>query len=166
MGTWISFMDEIYTNYEQYSCFLTNLANTNIDHQTIIDKFKDNSFLSELKEIRAALFIVDSINKLENSNLSTIEQIDIIKYVAKNLKNPLLREKYRNLILKNPDLDFFFHLNPINSPEKDKIYLNVPLTTVDAERSFSKLSLIMEDSRRGMTVKSLEILNSLYFNDF
>lgn len=86
--------------------------------------------------------------------------------MANNLKNPVIREKYNNLVLKMMILISFFHLNSITSPEKEKIYLNVPLAAVDARIRFSKLSLIMKNLQRLMTVKYLDIFIYLYLNDF
>ncbi|KAG0434310.1 hypothetical protein DMUE_5230, partial [Dictyocoela muelleri] len=118
----------------------------------------------ELAIIKKHSFLINSIEKLEREDISSIQQIEIIKDVKIRLENDILKQKFNSLQNKNPDLEFFYHLNDITSPNDDKIYLNVPLTTVDVERSFSKMGIILDDLRRGMSIKTQEMLTFLYFN--
>ncbi|KAG0437290.1 hypothetical protein DMUE_3779 [Dictyocoela muelleri] len=128
----------------------------------MLDEFKSEEFISELKEIFVCVFLSKSITKIEGNNLFTTERIEIIKNVELNLDNKILIEKMCDLIDKNPDLIFFLNLNEITYKAYDKIYLYVLLTTI--ERCFSRMVHILDDLRRSLTVKLQEMLPFLYYN--
>lgn len=163
-GTWLVFMDEIVNNYDLYKNFIRRMVNENSIYEPLLNSFSDHNFILELEEIRKSVFLVDSITQLERIDLSTTEQIDILKFVKNNLKNPELATKYTKMLEKNPDLSFFYSLHSIKCNENDKVFLFVPLTTVDVERSFSKMGVVLDDLRRSLTVSSQEALLSFYFN--
>ncbi|KAG0430765.1 hypothetical protein DMUE_5633 [Dictyocoela muelleri] len=163
-GTWISFLTEIADNFNKYKSFIQYIATKNNEYVSIEESFHDVNFIEELKEIKKNSFLIESIIQLEKNNLSSKQQMDILKEVIKRIENPILIEKLSILMAKNPDLSFFSNLNEISCNEAEKSYLFVPLTTVDVERSFSKMVVILDDLRRGMTVKMQEILCFLYFN--
>ncbi|KAG0440242.1 hypothetical protein DMUE_1885 [Dictyocoela muelleri] len=163
-GTWLCFISEISNQYVKYKAFLEIYVQQNPYYQSILDSFLDTRFILELNEIKNISFIIDSIKELEKKDLSTLKQLQVVKDIQEKLENDVLKSKFATLLQKNPDLSFFFNLNEITSSEDDKMYLFVPLTTVDVERSFSKMTNILDDLRRGMSVKTQEILCALYFN--
>ncbi|KAG0434564.1 hypothetical protein DMUE_5136 [Dictyocoela muelleri] len=162
-GTWLDFMLEICDNYDRYKIFLSDFDAMNEEYSLIKDAFEDIMFISELSDIKRNSFIINSLKELEKRDLSSVQQIDVLKDVENKLNVLILKEKFDLLIKKNPDLYFFFSLNEITTCEENKIFLHVPLTTIDVERSFSKMTSVLDDLRRGMSVETQEMLLSWVF---
>ncbi|KAG0437673.1 hypothetical protein DMUE_3550 [Dictyocoela muelleri] len=49
--TWLGFMIEIYNNYDNYLTFIKHFISINFEFNSMLDEFKSEEFISELKEI-------------------------------------------------------------------------------------------------------------------
>ncbi|KAG0429758.1 hypothetical protein DMUE_5722 [Dictyocoela muelleri] len=124
---------------------------------------EDPKLYQELRRINSYRVLTQRIKTLEASNLSINEQLRILNLVLNDVKNDLsLLERVKQLISKNPDLNFMLN-STIDIPlEEDQIF--VPLTTVPVERSFSALTYLLNDRRTNLKTDSLEKILFLYFN--
>ncbi|KAG0436438.1 hypothetical protein DMUE_4226 [Dictyocoela muelleri] len=119
MGNIVRFMIDIIKNYNKYKAFITELVDTNLVEKSLLMKFIDNSFVYELEKIDQCTFLIESTSNLEAKKLTTCDQIVIIKDLGDRLENYFLFEKYNLLVEKNPDLNFFFKLNPVTCQENE-----------------------------------------------
>ncbi|KAG0428691.1 hypothetical protein DMUE_5804, partial [Dictyocoela muelleri] len=121
-----------------------------------------NPFLEkELKGINSHKKILQRINKLETSNLTIREQIEIINKARRDVKHdPILSKRIEDLMIKNPDLTSLIDMISQNTEDYKNII--APLTTVCVARSFSALSYILNDRRTNLKIDTLEKTIFLY----
>lgn len=163
-GMWIEFGHYVAENY----AIIKNFANTlMIESDELKQFFSENNeidLINQLKLVSSHIYIPKAIKKLEGTNLSTEEQIQILMNVKTKLKDARLIDKLQQSSHKNPDLSFFINFCSVKSPKSNINFSFVPLTTVDAERSFSLLKGVLSERRRNLTPISLGLLLGLYFN--
>ena len=80
--------------------------------------------------------------------------MQIINNVKISLPNQVYREKWQQIVDKNPDLQVV-----VNST----LFASVPIVSVDVERFFSGMSSIMSHL---LSIESLKQHLLLYWNDF
>ncbi len=84
-------------------------------------------------------FLPSFILKLESETLSTEDQISIVKLILTRLKeNDIYFNIFKQILLRNPDLEFFLNFDLLKREENNWDFAYVPLTTVEVERTFSK----------------------------
>jgi hypothetical protein len=106
-GTWLEFAVFIADNYDELKRVFETILNFEFENTNLFDLFSEPFLINELKFIKEHSFFTNSITKLESDNLSTEEQINVLKSVRSKLKNDILIKKYDDLCSKNPYLEFF-----------------------------------------------------------
>lgn len=76
--------------------------------------FLDDNLIEELGMVKKYKFIAENIKHLESPNLSTEEQINVIKSCLLKVDNNFLKLKFEKLLSKNPDLVYFMKFSQIN----------------------------------------------------
>lgn len=125
---------------------------------------KEENTFQELLESNSYNFLSDSILSLEKNGLTINEVSKIINTIRVNLTNTKYRNRFNEIISKNPDLDFFMKFNVLKCKKKDRIFNKAPLTTAEVERSFSSLNDILKSKRLNMSVKTLSSHLFIYYN--
>lgn len=119
-GSWIEFAYFINHNYE---CICRFFAELHKDDYQIADLFindENQLLINELKFASKFIFLTKSITKLESNDLSTEEQITILKDVEKKLVDEKIIAKMNTLCNKNPDLSYFYNFCATKSEKKTK----------------------------------------------
>jgi hypothetical protein len=165
-GTWIEFVCYIAENYEKIKLFAKSISNSNNCPYDFLGLFTDSTLIEEIKLVKKYKFLPETIVALENENLSTEDQIGILKEAMNKINDEFLKDKLEKSCKKNPDLTFFLKFCSVTSPIHDQIFANVPLTTSIVEQSFSYYKNIFNDKRRSLKVESLEMLIGFSFNKF
>lgn len=165
-GTWIDFSVWIFNNLESIKKFIHESDFEQQNQDNMLEIIESDTFEREITLVKEHSFLTNAITTLENGNLSTIDQISKLKYVLEKINN---QKKYSdrlgNILLKNPDLNYFMNFNEMKITEQEKCFSYVPLTSVDVERSFSKFKHIFSDQRRSMKIENLEMYLTLNFNE-
>jgi hypothetical protein len=155
-GTWLECSKWIYLNVSKMQSFLNHSIAYNLKQL-----YDNPAFDLEFIYIHELLKLPEIIKQLESSSLSIYQQIDLLKSARVLTTDPLLLERFDNILATNPDLEFFTNFSGVKS--SSKYYVYAPLTTCWVERSFSAMKYILGD-RRNMSVETLKQQLSLYFN--
>ncbi len=131
----------------------------------VIQIVENGSFEEEIRRINQLSFLPGAITKLESDALNTEKQIEIVNEILHKLSfDKTLKERFENILKRNPDLLYFINFNMVTSSEEEKIFSFVPLTTVSVERSFSKYKDLLTDKRKNLLQENIERHLIIYFN--
>ncbi len=126
---------------------------------------ESKDFVDEVEMVYSLKFLTSQLEKLESENFSTEEQIRIVTELKNKLRmNEVYYNRFKKILARNPDLEFFIRFSKLKSLEDEKIYSYVPLTTTEVERSFSLYRDLLGDRRRSFTVGNLEKYLFIHFN--
>ncbi len=151
-GTFIDCCSFVHKNFDKISNFIKKLNKDN--YGFLYDCINDPTIKLELKCVSEKTFISASIKYLESNGLHIINQVEKMKEVASYLEDERLKNRFSQILEKNPDYSFLQTLDNI----KQFPYLNA--TSVSVERSFSYLNLLLSDNRRN--IKSENIYSYLF----
>ena len=165
-GTWLNGINYYNKNLEIITKFVNSMNDKkNISKRKIINQIMkilfENKLKTDLSSANKFYFLVESIKTLSTEKYFLKNQLELINVIKKKLSGVYL-EKFKNIIAKNPDLNFLMENNDID-------YLNemkyVPLVNISAERSFGYLGDILTHKRTNLSEENIIMLLNLYFNN-
>ena len=120
-------------------------------------------------------FLVDTISKLETSEMPLTESLEIVENATKQLERvpgdigDLTNSKLKNILEENPGLNAIMSIKDIllNKPPKNNLEIEyspreimcmkyVPLTSVDVERPFSRYKAMLRSNRRNFKFENFK----------
>ncbi len=123
-GTWIKFVCWIFENFSILKKFISKLT---AEFPTEVNKkinllIDDKDYETEIRLVNNFNFLSELITKLESGQLSTEDQIKIISEVLEKLKfNDFYHERFKNILNRNPDIEYFRAFNLLKCPENEKV---------------------------------------------
>lgn len=178
-GTWLAAVKYYSNNFEKIKDVISNLDS---DNAISIAKAKDIMQNNELKINLAYIlanfcFLVEVIKKLETSNLTLVESLEIVENAANTLSEVqgesgvIIKNKLNDVLAKNVGLqniktirNILLNTNENNgsmdiefAPSDISNMKYAPLTSVDVERSFSRYKSILRPNRRTFKFENLQM---------
>ena len=151
-------------------CFFLNYRNDNlkfrIESHVKIEKHTTNSRLSSRQQLLLSSsssenndYFADltvAITKFEARQL-VVDADSVLNNVKISRPNQVYREKWQQIVDKNPDLQVV-----VNST----LFASIPIVSVDVEHFLSGMSSSMSPQRHVLSIESLKQQLILYWNDF
>ena len=137
-----------------------------IESHVKIEKHTTNSRLSSRQQLLFSSSSIENndyfadltvaITKLEARQL-VVDADSVLNNVKISLPNQVYREKWQQIVDKNPDLQVVLN---------NTLFASVPIVSVDVERFFCGISSIMSPQRHVLSIELLKQHLLLYWNDF
>jgi hypothetical protein len=162
-NTWLSAAFYYADNYSKVKNFIEDLNDSSQAIIAVKNVIKSQSLENQLLGLKEMKFLTEAITSLEEQNLKTCRQMEILNDVKSKLNGKCLKKLEKSLT-KNPDIIWF------TSDERDYEFKSntkyAPLVSCDIERSFSIYKDILSDKRQNMSLDTIEYLNVICFNAF
>lgn len=165
-GTWLEFTLWIFENFMLIKTFVEECPHEMLNRNEVINILNSDILENELRSIKSHSFLCSAIKVLQNDKLSTEDQIKVLKDVISKVdESEIYSVRLKNILKKNPDINFFLKFNMLKVSENDRNLSYIPLTSVPVERSFSKFKQIFSDQRQSLTIENMEMYLTLNFNE-
>ncbi len=154
-GTWLDFAVWSKNNITLIKKFIENLDLNYLELKNLVNNYEFNF---QLDEVVSFDYISVAITSLESNGLSLFEQIHIYNNVYNKISNDCIKEKFNQIMNKNPDLKYFMEMYNESINQTNCCFRFALLTNCIVERSFSTFSYIFNDLR-----KSIKSENIIYY---
>ncbi|RWS21713.1 uncharacterized protein B4U80_07221 [Leptotrombidium deliense] len=162
-GTWLEACFFYIDNFEKISSFIKTLKAKSAALEAVKKALQKPIVKNELMMISNYRFVVSTIKKLEEQNLTSNEQRKILEEMHVQLDGEF-KEKLEFSLSRNPDLNKFLSTDlPFEEQFKRKY---APLVSVEVERSFSVYKSFFRDNRSRFTHESIEHNMVISYNSF
>lgn len=178
-GTWLESAFFYADHFEEFKNVIENLEDNAKCIQNCKSIFNKLNVKYDLAYIKSNFVcIVESIKKLETSNLSLVDSLKILEQVENSVNelptsanSTIIKTKCKNVLNKNKGLIVLKEISkilqgdsanfndlsvPNYSPDILANFKYAPITSVDVERSFSSYKYILTDRRHNFTEINME----------
>lgn len=165
-GTWLKAASYFNQHYDAIKMYVDQLGEEESQPCFKVKKLFSGERCNLKKELLSATkfdFLVSAITELQDPNLTSERQIEIIVHVDSQLQGNL-KEKLRQLLQKNPDFKDFNCLSQSQTTLTNQRY--APLTSVAVERSFSQHKAILRPNRESLLFENLSKYAVVHCNSF
>ncbi len=152
-GDWINFVVYISKNIDGIGDFIKCLDINK--HSDICNLWESSMLPNEILAISKYEWLPQKTKYLEKNFLSMTEALEIYLDSIDLLEKTPFKNRFNEIISKNPDISFFINLSPRKLEREEKVYRNAELTTVCVERSFSAYNNIFTDRRKSLNPSTI-----------